>query len=169
MTAGSDQASTDSPADDDQLLFSCEEDSRLDAFALTCSASASEQLISLILRTFLHQVCVCLCMSVSVCLCLSVCVCVCVCLCLSMSCLCVSVLVCVCLSPPFICSWNWKKQVRYKTKKHQFEISVSVFVLNIFVFSFCAVFGHNFKPKTKVSTTNDKNSVFLSFLVVARN
>ena len=36
------QTSIESPADDDQLLFSCEEDSRLDALSLTLSASASE-------------------------------------------------------------------------------------------------------------------------------
>ena len=42
VQAGSDQASTESPADDEQLLSSCEQDSRLDAFALTSSASASE-------------------------------------------------------------------------------------------------------------------------------
>ena len=41
-TTGSDQASTESPADDEQLLFSSEQDSRLDAFALASSASASE-------------------------------------------------------------------------------------------------------------------------------
>ena len=40
--ASSDPTSTQSSADDGQLLLSCEENSRLDAFALTRSASASE-------------------------------------------------------------------------------------------------------------------------------